>query len=237
MPKPSFAIAFQFTLDKPYLSGDEPQVYIIDNPIVKDRLFGMPMIKPSTWKGHLRQAMREEAGWQPGQPDGEIITRLFGPLKDEVEELTQGYLRFYPTFFEKISLEIINPHDRKTRAGKVPIPFEAVPAGQRGAFYLLYTPVGENECVLELVKCNLKAVARGIAAMFTVYAFSAKKTDGYGVAKERIEPVEGMPMLWTNDTRIAEELDWNLHEDGTAAIERFPTFTALKTLEVSNNAH
>ena len=230
LPKPSFALAFQFTLAKPYISGDEPQVYIIDNPIVKDRLFGMPMVKPSTWTGHLRHAMREMLEWQPGHPDGEVINRLFGPLKDEAE-LAQGYLHFYPTFFKKVSLEVINPHDRKTRVGKVPIPFEAVPACQSGEFYLLYSPVGAKACALEHVKCDLKAVARGVAAMFTLFGFSAKKTDGYGVAKERLSPAGEMPMLWTNDTQIAEELNWDSpHDDGTSAIEQIPSFAALKVL-------
>jgi CRISPR/Cas system CMR subunit Cmr6 (Cas7 group RAMP superfamily) len=229
LPKPSFAFAFKFKLQKSYISGDEPQVYIIDNPIVKDRLFGMPMVKPSTWKGHLRHAMREMLEWQPGQPDREVINRLFGPLKDEAE-LAQGYLHFYPTFFKKVSLEVINPHNRKKRVGKVPIPFEAVPANQSGKFYLLYSPVWANACALEHAKCDLKAVARGVAAMFTLYGFSAKKTDGYGVAKERLSPAGEMPMLHTNDTQIAEELNWATHDDGTAAIERIPSFAALRVL-------
>jgi len=61
LPKNSVLIKISFTLKKPYISKDEGEFHIIgdiinENPIVRDRFTGLPMVKPSTWKGHLRFA-------------------------------------------------------------------------------------------------------------------------------------------------------------------------------------
>jgi len=234
LPKPSFAIAFRFELEKPYISRDEEQVYLIDNPVAKDRFFGMPMVKESAWKGNLRQAMRESLGiFEEGREtveDGEIISRLFGPMREE-EELYQGCLRFYPTFFERLALEVINPHDRATRAGKQPILFEAAPNGVLGDFYLLYTPLDLDEEGLERGKIDLKEVVKGINAMFTKYGFSAKKLDGYGFAKQQIYKIDGTPMFQTNSKEIAD-LQWD-ETEGIAYIGSFSTLDDLEALHPS----
>jgi CRISPR-associated protein Cmr2 len=52
----------------------------------------------------------------------------------------RGRAVFYPTFFNKISLEIINPHDRKRRAGTNPIFYEIVPEGAEGNLQVIYIP-------------------------------------------------------------------------------------------------
>jgi len=239
LPKPSFAIAFRFELLKPYISRDEEQVYLINNPVVKDRFFGMPMVKESTWKGNLRQAMRETLEiFEEGQEiveEGEIIKRLFGPTKEE--ELYQGCLHFYPTFFERLSLEVINPHDRATRAGTLPILFEAVPGEWTGIsevfgeFYLLYTPINLDDEKFERGKTDLKELVKGLNAMFTKYGFSAKKLDGYGFAKQQIFKVNGIPMLRTNAKEIAD-LQWS-ETEGIAYIDSFSTFDDLEALRPS----
>ncbi len=81
-----------------------------------------------------------------------FITHLFGNEKgvEDQELLRAGRLYFFSTFFTQKSLEIINPQDRKLRAGEKPITFESVPGGIRGAtgtFTLLYIPfdlIGED---------------------------------------------------------------------------------------------
>ncbi len=101
-----------------------------------------------------------------------------------------GRLNFYPTFFNTIDVEVINPHSRKTKAGTHPIYLECVPAGASGAFSLLYVPfdlVGEdiNSAKGEAAK-HLRYLAPAIRALFLTYGFSAKRTSGYGVANDAI---------------------------------------------------
>ena len=108
-----------------------------------------------------------------------------------------GRLTFYPTFFDLIDVEVINPHSRKTKAGTHPIYLECVPASASGTccasgtFSLLYVPfdiVGEdiNSAKGEAAK-HLRYLAPAIRALFLTYGFSAKRTSGYGVANDEIQ--------------------------------------------------
>ncbi|HXF93536.1 MAG TPA: RAMP superfamily CRISPR-associated protein [Nitrospiraceae bacterium] len=102
-----------------------------------------------------------------------------------------GRLSFYPTFFDLIDVEVINPHSRGTKAGTHPIYLECVPAGAKGTFSLLYVPfdlIGkpENE-VKAQAKEDLLRVAEAVSAMMLTYGFSAKRTSGYGTARDEIE--------------------------------------------------
>lgn len=102
-----------------------------------------------------------------------------------------GRLMFYPTFFNLIDVEVINPHSRKTKAGTHPIYLECVPAGAKGTFSLLYVPfdlIGQPEAEIEKQAVeDLQRVAAGLQAMFLTYGFSAKRTSGYGVAEQPVE--------------------------------------------------
>jgi CRISPR-associated protein Cmr2 len=99
-----------------------------------------------------------------------------------------GRLHFYPTFFDRISLEIINPHSRETGAGELPILFESVPEGATGSFTILYVPfdrVSRVEAETRAqVAADLKLIAEGLQAMFCVYGFGAKTSSGFGIARE-----------------------------------------------------
>jgi len=68
LPQNSTLLKISFTLKKPYTSKDEGEFHILDkkilkNPIVRDKFTGLPMVKPSTWKGHLRFAA-ERVEWE-----------------------------------------------------------------------------------------------------------------------------------------------------------------------------
>ncbi len=186
LPPFSWFLQFTFTLAKPYISKDDNPFYIIDNPIVRDKVFQLPMVRSTSWKGNLYSAL-----WQLGhdKQDDEQIQRLFGEIRSE-EGGRAGRLFFYPTFFTQTSLEVINPHDRKRRVGKNPILFECVPAGAQGTFTLLYIPfdlIGEDESeIRKQALADLQRVAEGLQAMLLTYGFSAKRTSGYGVAKDEI---------------------------------------------------
>jgi Uncharacterized protein predicted to be involved in DNA repair (RAMP superfamily) len=186
LPYASWFLQFTFTLAKPYISKDDNPFYIIDNPIVRDKVFRLPMVRSTSWKGNLYSAL-----WQLGhdKQDDDRMQRLFGEIRGE-EDGQAGRLFFYPTFFTKTSLEIINPHDRKRRVGKNPILFESVPAGTKGTFSLLYVPfdlIGADEAEIRRQALeDLQLVAEGLQAMFLTYGFSAKRTSGYGVAEDEI---------------------------------------------------
>lgn len=186
LPPYSFSLSFTFTLAQPYISRDDNAFYVVDNPIVRDKVFGLPFVRPSSWKGNLAAALRqlvqreEDAPWQ----------RLFGKVNEANDEGQAGRLIFFPTFFTQTGLEIINPHDRKTRVGKNPILFESVPIGARGVFTLLYVPFDgvakEGRETAKQVAEDLALAVRGLRAMFTVYGFSAKRTSGFGLAGEAV---------------------------------------------------
>jgi Uncharacterized protein predicted to be involved in DNA repair (RAMP superfamily) len=186
LPYASFFLQFTFKLAKPYISKDDNPFYIIDNPIVRDKVFQLPMVRSTGWKGNLYSAL-----WQLGhdKQDDEQMQRLFGETRGE-EGGWAGRLFFYPTFFTQTSLEIINPHDRKRRVGKNPILFESVPAGAQGTFSLLYVPfdlIGKEESYIkQQALADLELIAEGLSAMFLTYGFSAKRTSGYGVAEETV---------------------------------------------------
>jgi len=253
LPAYSAVIRFRFQLHKPYLSKDDTAFYVLDNPVRKERVFGMPMVAPTQWKGALRAAMTcRLADWWLDLDDmaraqrarrRQFVTQrtnlvsLFGSEKGvqvdgqrldayldriggkQAAKLYRRYLRlfvsptgfragrlrFLPTFFTQIGLEVINPHERPTRAGTLPIYIESVPSKSRGVFTLLYTPfdcIGTDESeTRRQVGADLEDLARGLQAMLTCYGFGAKTSSGFGVAEDQlVEPgqlvvkVTGLPL-------------------------------------------
>ena len=227
LPPHSLFLQFQFTLAKPYLSRDDEIFYINDNPVRKDKVFKIPMVAGTAWKGNLRwtATYMMVLRWHESHDVNQLaeerfrLTRLFGDeigegegrhLAKYLDGLSQeaasryrqlvrryfertgndprpnhaGWLRFYPTFFDRISLEVINPHDRQTRTGKYPIYFESVPIGAKGTFSLLYVPLGPVD--ENLMRADLQTSAEAIREMMRTYGFSAKKSSGFGEAEDEI---------------------------------------------------
>jgi len=230
-PPGSWVIQVHFTLRKPYISKDDVDLYVIDNPVKKEWVFKVPYVAPSQWKGALRAAMvrqlvewwnnlpedkrnskgfatrrfslvllfGSEKGEEPGAIKGlagyldnvggqtaaqefrNLLRKYFSVRENEPIPHLSGNLHFFPTYFDRIGLEVINPHPRDTGAGKQPIYFECVPAGTEGVFTVLYVP--QSEIDEKTSKKTLKAVAQGIKAMLTEYGFGAKTSSGYGVAE------------------------------------------------------
>ncbi|MCK4258957.1 MAG: hypothetical protein KAX49_08265 [Halanaerobiales bacterium] len=50
---PVWLISIDFVLETPYFSKDDELFYFADNPIVKEKVFKMPMVRASTWKGKI----------------------------------------------------------------------------------------------------------------------------------------------------------------------------------------
>jgi CRISPR-associated protein Cmr2 len=195
LPNPCW-IGFEiaFTLETPWYSKDDRPFHVLDNPVRKDRVFGVPYMSAASWKGLLRWACRMHAGLRgylekhggtlEGWKEPAWILHLFGNEKSEEEHFQRGTLAFYPTWFPKLGFEVINPHSRTTRAGTQPIYYEVVPADTPGVLRLLYAPlpgsadrdkVKSAEAVLNLVDA--------IHALLTTYGISAKRTVGWGTAE------------------------------------------------------
>lgn len=237
LPPGSWFLQFTFTLAKPWMSKDDDLFYVAEsvNPVRKDKVFKVPMMAASSWKGllrwtamHIRLVQQkdtltpqdfaaerfrhvllfgDEKGEEPGQTQdfAAFLDALKPEARQEYERLLRSYyglkpdeslphhsgrLMFYPTFFNLIDVEVINPHSRRTKAGTHPIYLECVPAGAHGTFSLLYVPfdlIEKPDEIRSQAAADLRLVAEAIRAMMLTYGFSAKRTSGYGVAKDAIE--------------------------------------------------
>ncbi|HBT25843.1 MAG TPA: hypothetical protein DEA58_04025 [Pseudothermotoga sp.] len=187
LPHGSVLIKISFVLKKPYTSKDEGEFHIIngkifENPIVRDKFTNLPMVRPSTWKGHLRFAAERV----DCQNKKEIINRLFGSETEDEEKL-KGRLYFFPTFFEEDSKkDVITPLSRDTRTPtRGPIFMEVMKQGSKGEFYLLYVPYPKGKNFEEKqIGEDLHFLASALELMFYTYGFSAKKTSGFGIIEE-----------------------------------------------------
>ncbi|QSQ07980.1 hypothetical protein H0A61_00299 [Koleobacter methoxysyntrophicus] len=255
----SFGIWCKFKLLLPYFSRDDDDFYIIDNPVLKDKVWKAPMVRGSTWKGALLNAASlklKELIEDENKPVEKIlglyvkISRIFGTgsnefrevensiekaLKDEKksshfikslmkyalselgcslyierngESLTaqiwkhikeevsfpkecfrtrRGRAVFYPTFFDTLSLEVINPHNRKTKAGTQPIYFEVVPKDTEGIFQLVYIPYDSvmmaRKEVKQQMKDDCKLLKELTRAVLEQNGIGAKTKLGWGTAQ------------------------------------------------------
>lgn len=230
IPNEGVLLKIKFKLIKPFISKDDEIFWPKENPICKEKVFKIPMIRASSWKGALRCAAMKcvlEGNDNEKIKRRKIMLRLFGTEKDniekyldgkfkeanilerwkkEIEELKKklkvkelhlrGRLIFFPTFFDQIDLDVIAPHDRKTRTitERGPILFEVVPEGTNGTFSLLYYPFGlieklnsenENEKrnALNEIKEDFEFLATIIPEVLETYGFGAKTSSGYGIAE------------------------------------------------------
>ena len=169
----SFGIHYQFKLTQPFYSKDDDDLYIIQNPILKEKVFKVPMMRGSSWKGVIANAGKKiiqdkfeknDSGWRT---DYESYIRIFGTVSESEKDTLitiwenslgskppthKGHAIFYPTYFNQLSLEIINPHDRKTKAGTNPIHYEVVPTGTEGIIQIVYIPFGLIQKTDEFIK-------------------------------------------------------------------------------------
>jgi len=229
-PAGSWAMRFRFRLLEPYLSRDDIDLYIVDNPVKKDWVFKLPYVAPAQWKGMLRMVMVKQLVGEADNLSDENyaekrfrLTVLFGDEKgEESGSLSQlakylddgkpgagflyrknvrqrfevqdeeplprhaGRLHFYPTFFTRMGLEVLNPHDRRTGAGTLPIHLECVPRQTEGDFAIVYVPADQiNTDEIETKRQalqDLKLVAKGVRAMIDGYGIGAKTSSGFGAA-------------------------------------------------------
>lgn len=188
------AFEVKFTLETSWYSKDDRPFHVLDNPVRKDRVFGVPYLAAASWKGQLRWACRMQAGLHgylqqhggklDGWRDPAWIIHLFGNEKGEAEDFQRGALTFYPTWFDKIDFEVINPHSRARRAGTQPIYYEVVPPETKGLLRLLYAPLpGAPEPDGIKPSEVIEKLLDATKSLLTTYGISAKRTVGWGTAK------------------------------------------------------
>jgi len=210
LPLGSFAVQFGFTLEKPWYSKDDIPFYVIDNPVRKDKVFKVPILPASSWKGMLRWSVRMDKGllthlesdpkMKRWKDDLQTI-RIFGTEKGEQDEIRfrAGRLVTYPTYFDRIGMEMINPHSRKTKAGRNPITYEVVPPSAKGIFSLLYVPfdlIGQSGATIRKESLeDLELMSEAIQTLFLQYGISAKRTVGWGVAKDQFTREESRLLM------------------------------------------
>jgi CRISPR-associated protein Cmr2 len=227
-PKPLLpgwlAIKITFTLTGPWYSKDDRPFHVFDNPLRKDRVFGVPFMAAASWKGLLRWAMRMTTGLIGPEPvkderkrrEAELaVLHLFGNEKGARDLFQRGALAFYPTWFSKIGFEVINPHSRKTRAGTQPILYEVVPAGTKGTLKLLYSPLPEAEGHAQLDRpAAINQLLDAVWDLLTVYGFSAKRTAGWGSADINRVAVTGYTR---SDLKKKATVEEEVNQDGLTA--------------------
>jgi CRISPR-associated protein Cmr2 len=95
----------------------------------------------------------------------------------------KGRAIFYPTYFEKLSLELINPHNRKTKAGTNPIHYEVVPKESKAELKIVYIPFDginqENDDIKKEAKQDLEFLAKCIKKV-SQNGIGAKTKLGWG---------------------------------------------------------
>lgn len=209
LPDNSFFVQFEFKLKRPFYSKDDEQFYIIDNPICKESVFKVPMMRPSGWAGALKNAIVNNDKEKNNELELQSIDRLFGYVSDKEDNNKKGSLILFPTYFDNIKFEILNPHDRDTKAGKNPIYYEVVPAKSTGLFSLLYVPFyisdEEKSDANDKIAFDIDLVAKGLKSMFLTYGFGAKTSSGFGIAEN--DPIEGKIILKSKCVNVS------VHED------------------------
>lgn len=196
LPRFSWYISLPVRLMKPFTSRDDREMHVLDNPICREWILGMPMIRPSTWKGNLRW-MANISGLDPV-----VLERLFGNRTDEKIDFHKGRLNFYPTFFDHINFNVMTPLDRERRIPKTgPILMESVQHGPNdnstiGELSILYlSPPSawkKEDEVIRQVAVDLIQTTNILADMLLSYGFSAKKTTGFGVIKNDFHDKNGI---------------------------------------------
>lgn len=254
----TFISVFKINLISPYYSSDDDDFYLIDNPVLKEKVFKNPMIRGSGWKGAISSSfvelINEASGLSEKRNLIKSYLRIFGTGSEDFRKLEQGlkkYLKnqnktlsvkeiasfllfdlgikldkdliealnkdpmeavekvlwsevknnknipvylqshkgraiFYPTYFDKLSLEIINPHDRQTRAGTNPIHYEVVPKYTKGLLQLVYIPhdgiLTKAEDLKKEVEADLKNLRRAVQKV-SENGVGAKTKLGWGQFK------------------------------------------------------
>lgn len=266
----SFILQAKIKLNAPYFSHDDDNFYLIQNPCLKEKVYKVPMVRGSGWKGAIAKAGKELVENKISNIisysrifglGSDEFRKLFDSLekkkesvmsdifkfllfelgvkltKDELEknrvvkflkekmietlenekrkyafiQVHKGRAIFYPTYFNMLSLEIINPHDRKTRAGTNPIHYEVVPKDTEGTLQIVYIPfdavLSNDEEVKKQVEVDIEFLTQCIEKVAEI-GIGAKEKLGWGrfefVKKEEKE----IKKIICNKDEVTIPVEW-----------------------------
>ncbi len=178
LPKGSCLIKIQLKLQSPFYSRDDRHFYPTENALKRQWAFHVPYLAAAGIKGLLSWAYRMTI--QNAELD-ERGQRLFGLANDADSTSFQGCVHTYPLFWEgSVGLDIINPQNRSTGAGTVPVKYEVVQRGATGDFYLLLTAPPAEKDSRDFVVKHLPPLLDALAFLLQSGGLSAKKTADWG---------------------------------------------------------
>ena len=167
------------------------------------RLFGDEKGEEALRTTGFASWLDEVGGEEAASAYRERLRDLVRTPPDEWPPRLRGRLLFYPTYFDRLALQVINPHDRKKNVGRSgPVLMECVPDETEGLFLLLHWPSpgtlppssGESDDPLATrvreAREDLLEVARGIRALFLDQGIGAKTSSGFGGIHETL-PKDG----------------------------------------------
>jgi len=191
LPKFSFALQIHFQLATPLVVGDSENFYVHECAVLKEKVFKVPEIPATTWKGNLRNValrlVKDDA-------QIEVCDRLFGTSTEEVlteDYGAQGRLRFYPSFMNAIGLEVINPHSRRTKSGTVPIIEEIMIPKASGTLSVVYMPLDlllsekKRPHILTQISEDLQFFYPVLEHTLFTYGLGAKSNRGFGIIRNQ----------------------------------------------------
>lgn len=188
LPKGCVLLRFDVTLLSPFFSRDDLPFYPIDNALKRHKVFDVPFLAASGIKGLLRWASRMRRG---SLEDDDKDRFLFGTVRNNTSasgdpqngaSALAGALICYPFFLSggSLGLEAINPQDRKTGAGSVPVKYEVVQPGATGTFFFLL-PNLPGRC--RLSSDHVSSLIDDLKFLCTQGGISAKSSTGWGALK------------------------------------------------------
>jgi len=121
------------------------------------------------------------------------VKKIFEQYKKSKAQ--KGRAIFYPTYFDKLSFELINPHNRKTKAGTNPIHYEVVPKDSEGDLQIVYIPfdgvLEKDDTIKEQAKQDLEFLQKCIKRV-AQNGIGAKTKLGWGRFK-----IEKVTCVWS----------------------------------------
>ncbi|MCK5716734.1 MAG: hypothetical protein KAH77_04525, partial [Thiomargarita sp.] len=103
----------------------------------------------------------------------------------------------------------MNPQDKETAKGNIPIQFEAIAPGQTGILEVIYfNPAGIKDSDEDTVRYDLARWLASIATWWPEFGLGAKRLAGYGaieIQDATLQAVDWSNMLETNEEKIASQ--------------------------------
>ncbi|RMD68233.1 MAG: hypothetical protein D6819_09880 [Gammaproteobacteria bacterium] len=188
----SVRVRLDFWLLTPLITRDDDPFYLFDNPVRKERVFGLPHLAAASVKGLALDAFRrsfpKEVQGQdhPAQDRAYRLAldqarRLFGISSDGDEASPvneRGRVHWGAVWFEKVQYLVMNPMDPDTGTGTLPIQFEAIAPEQKSAVECFYfNPLGHKPATALMDMAELIAA---LSTWWPVLGLGAKRRAGYG---------------------------------------------------------